>query len=155
VKPQHDPAPIRVRPAHLDDAETIARFQETMALVTEHKVLDPGKIRRGVAAVFADAERGFYLVAEAGEQVIASLLVTREWSDWRDGWFWWIQSVFVAEDWRRRGVYRLLHEAVRDRAKQAGGIVGVRLYVEKDNTAAQQVYRALGMRETDYRLYEE
>lgn len=145
----------RVRPATAADIETIARFQERMALATEGKRLDAGKIRAGVRAGMLESDRGVYWIAELDCQPVGSLFVTREWSDWRNGWFWWIQSVFVSDAARRRGVYRALHDAVREEARQAGSVVGVRLYVDKENETAQQTYRALGMRETGYRLFED
>lgn len=147
------PEPI-VRDARASDLETIASFQETMALVTEDRRLDPAKIRGGVRAALDDPNRGFYLVAEIDGEVAGSLFVTFEWSDWRNGFFWWIQSVYVDDRFRRRGVYRALHGAVRARGREAG-IVGIRLYVEHENDGAQRTYRAIGMEETPYRMFEE
>jgi ribosomal protein S18 acetylase RimI-like enzyme len=149
---EHDP---QVRPARADDRETIATFQEAMALATEGKRLDPDVVRRGVGRALADPDRGFYLCATIDGRVVGSLLVTREWSDWRDGWFWWIQSVYVDESVRRRGIYRALHRAVWRLAEQTGDVIGIRLYVEDENTGAQATYRALGMQETSYRLFEQ
>ena len=110
---------------------------------------------RGVEAVLSDPGHGFYVVADTGGEIAGSLLVTFEWSDWRNGRFWWIQSVYVRPAYRRRGVYRALHEFVRDRARSTGGVVGLRLYVERENAVAQRTYAALGMDETPYRMYEE
>lgn len=144
---------IDVAPARPEDAETIARCNEAMALETEGKRLDPATVRRGVAAVFAEPTHGFYLVARAGDEPVGCLLVTYEWSDWRNGRIWWIQSVYVAEGWRRRGVYRTMYAALKPMARAAGAI-GFRLYVEQDNRVAQGTYAALGMAPCAYRLYE-
>ena len=146
---------VRVRAGQLDDTETIARFQERMALTTENRRLDAELVRNGIKNAMQDARRGRYLVAEIDQRIVGSLLVTQEWSDWRNGWFYWIQSVWVDEDYRRRGVYRALHEHVRQEAREAAEVCGVRLYVERDNERAQSTYRSLGMVETAYRLYEE
>lgn len=148
---------VRVRDARREDAAAIVSFQRAMARETEGKDLDEGLVTRGVTGVF-DAEdgreRGWYLVAEAGGEVIASLMVTYEWSDWRAGWFWWIQSVFVVAPARGRGVYRALYEEVLRRARAQDDVAGVRLYVEVENERAQAVYERLGMRRAHYHLYE-
>ena len=146
---------VHVRDAVLEDCETIASFQERMALATEERRLDPELVRAGVRNALQDPERGSYLVAELDGRIVGSLFLTTEWSDWRNGWFWWIQSVWVDEDCRRRGVYRALHDAVRDRARSRGDVTGIRLYVERNNARAQMTYRSLGMGETAYRLFEE
>ena len=147
--------PVRARLAIADDAATLAGFNQAMALETEAKVLAGQVVLPGVEAALRDAVHGFYVVADTGGEVVGSLLVTYEWSDWRNGRIWWIQSVYVRPEYRRRGVYRALHEFVRARARSAGGVVGLRLYVERDNAAAQRTYAALGMHETPYLVYEE
>ncbi len=111
-------------------------------------------VRQGVAAALADESLGFYAVAEVDGQLAGQLMVTFEWSDWRNGLFWWIQSVYVRPEFRRRGVYRALHRHVADAARAAGGVCGLRLYVERENTVARQVYESLDMRRTRYRMYE-
>ena len=126
-----------------------------MALETESKPLAAEALRNGVEAVLGDPHRGFYVVADTGGEIAGALLVTYEWSDWRNGWFWWIQSVYVRPEHRRQGIYRMLHGFVRDRARSAGDVVGLRLYVERDNATAKRTYAALGMYETAYRMYEE
>lgn len=146
---------VRARLAIADDAATLAGFNQAMALETEAKVLADEAVLPGVEAVLRDAGHGFYVVADTGGEVVGSLLVTYEWSDWRNGRIWWIQSVYVRPEYRRRGVYRVLHAFVRDRARSAGGVVGLRLYVERDNAVAQRTYAALGMHETPYLVYEE
>ena len=144
-----------IRSATPADIETIASFNEAMATETEGKTLDPATIRAGVRGLFARPDLGFYIVAEDGGRIVGQLMITYEWSDWRDGVFWWIQSVYVRPETRGKGVYRALHAHVRTMAKAAGGVCGFRLYVEKENAAAQETYRRLGMHETPYVLFEE
>jgi len=146
---------VDVRPAHAADCDAIAAFNAAMARETEHRELDLATLARGVERGLSDPAKGRYFVAEVGGRVAGCLFVTTEWSDWRDGWFWWIQSVYVDPGFRGRGVYAALHEHVRAAARAAGDVVGLRLYVEKDNDRAQRTYRKLRMAETDYRLYEE
>lgn len=145
----------RIRPATLEDAETIATFNEAMARETEAKTLDPSTIRAGVRRLIASPDLGFYLLAEEEDAMVGQLMITFEWSDWRNGVFWWIQSVYVSPDRRGRGIYRALHARVKEMAGQAGGVCGFRLYVEKENAAAQATYRRLGMHETRYLMFEE
>lgn len=153
--------PFIIRDAAPADAHALAEFNCLMALETEDARLTPAVVRRGVEAVFAQPARGFYVVAEAGpasgdaRDIAAALLVTREWSDWRNAEWWWIQSVYVRASHRRRGAYRALYEHVTARAAAAGNVCGFRLYVERDNAIAQQTYAALGMRETRYKLFEQ
>jgi len=146
--------PLSIRRASVTDASTIVEFNRRMAQETEHKTLDQQTLASGVAAVLTDPAKGFYLVAELAGEPVGQLLITPEWSDWRDGWFWWVQSVYVREDARRRGVFRGLFEEVVRLAAAAGEVVGVRLYVERDNARAQRTYSSLGMAESGYRLYE-
>ena len=147
---------IRVRAASLEDAELIAGWQVAMAAETEERELPLERVARGVRAVFADATKGRYLIVEEAETATprGSLLLTSEWSDWRDGWFWWIQSVYVEPEARGRGAYRRLYEEVLAQARAADHVCGVRLYVEVENEYALAVYRHLGMDETSYRLLE-
>jgi len=146
---------IAVRNAREKDIHALADFNIAMARETENKVLSPAKVRAGMRAGIRHPDHGFYLVAELNGQVAGSLLVTREWSDWRKGVFWWIQSVYVPPGFRKRGIYRALYEAVKARAKSSPEVCGFRLYVEKNNRAARSVYSKLGMSETQYRIYEE
>ena len=148
-------ARVEPRKAVAGDAATLARFNRAMALETESKSLPMETLLPGVRGVLEDPRHGFYVVAEKGSEIAGSLLVTYEWSDWRNGRLWWIQSVYVRPEFRRRGVYRTLHGFVRDRARAAGDVVGLRLHVERENVAAQRTYAALGMSETPYRVYEE
>ena len=146
---------LRIRQAEPRDAGTIAAFNAAMAQETEHLELDPQRLRAGVDAVLSDPAKGFYLVAEkGGGRVVGQLMITFEWSDWRNGNFWWIQSVYVDTDARGAGVYKRLYDAVRVAAGEAGNVCGIRLYVERDNTRAQEVYRRQGMHATAYEMYE-
>ena len=145
---------IKVRRAESRDTAHIVGFQQSMALETEGKTLDESLVGAGVDSVFADSDKGFYLVAEIGDTVVGSLMITYEWSDWRSATFWWIQSVFVDANHRRRGVYTAMHEHVLQQARQSQDICGVRLYVERSNHIAQQTYKSLGMDHSHYDLYE-
>jgi GNAT superfamily N-acetyltransferase len=143
-----------IRPATRADIPALAAWNAAMAWETEAKRLDPELLARGVAGVFDEPRRGFYLVAERDGAAVGGLLVTYEWSDWRDGDFWWIQSVYVAPGARRGGVFRLRHAEVVRRAREAGA-VGVRLYVETENQRAQATYEGLGMQRCHYFMYEQ
>lgn len=149
---KHAPAPIRA--ARQSDAAIIARFNREMALETEGRKLSPPRVLRGVKALLADPAKGAYFVAEAGGEVIGQLLITYEWSDWRNGNFWWIQSVFVAPEWRGRGVFKALHAHVEQLARKRKDVCGVRLYVDGHNTKAKEVYSRLGLKATHYELWE-
>ncbi|HPQ42471.1 MAG TPA: GNAT family N-acetyltransferase [bacterium] len=143
-----------VRKAIEDDIDTIAAFNRAMAWETEKKRLDPETITRGVARLMARPALGFYLVAETGGCIGASLMITYEWSDWRDGCFWWIQSVYVVPELRRCGGFSALFNAVTALAREDGDVRGLRLYVDHGNDGAQRTYRALGMNPGHYTLYE-
>ena len=144
------------RLAKKSDIDSIVEFNYRMALETEDKELNKECLRKGVIGMFNDINKGFYFVAEHNvDGVIAALMITKEWSDWRDGYFWWVQSVFVKNDYRRKGVYRRLYENVRYQAKEDGNCCGLRLYVDKENLIAQRAYFAMGMKETYYKLFEE
>lgn len=144
-----------VRTAVADDAETLAGFNRAMAQETEQRALAEATVASGVRAVLNDPMAGFYLVALDDQERVGSMMITPEWSDWRNAWYWWIQSVYVLPAFRRRGVYRALYDAARSLATQRGDVCGFRLYVERDNVDAQRTYEALGMQETRYLLYEE
>jgi GNAT superfamily N-acetyltransferase len=144
----------RYRDADPDDAEAIIEFQIAMARETEELGLDRNILTRGVEAVFADASKGRYFVAEHDGRVVGSLLITYEWSDWRNGLVWWIQSVFVIPEFRRRGVYAGLYSHVKTMVDADAAIRGIRLYVDTRNIAAQQVYARLGMHGEHYKVFE-
>lgn len=144
---------VLIRAATPADVADLVAWNAAMAWETEHKRLDPERLRRGVEAVLEQPRRGFYLIADVAGAAVGGLLVTCEWSDWRCGDFWWIQSVYVAPAARRGGVFRALHAAVAQRATDAGA-VGLRLYVETENARAQQTYEGLGMQRCHYFMYE-
>src|SRR5205807_10234051 len=133
-----------VRSATSADTAIIVEYNRRLALETENKVLDPPVLAAGVARVLGDSSRGLYFVADAGGEVVGQLMVTFEWSDWRNGWVWWLQSVYVRSDHRGRGVFRRLCEHAVAKARAAGDVVSVRLYVEKDNQPAIATYKRLG-----------
>ena len=145
---------ICVRRAEPQDLDTVVEFNAALAWESEGKRLDPERLRAGVAALFQDPGRGFYLVAQGSKMVLGQLLITKEWSDWRNGDFWWIQSVYVNPEFRRQGVYRALHNHVLAEAKKAGDVCGVRLYVDRDNHVARRVYASLDMQQSHYDLLE-
>jgi ribosomal protein S18 acetylase RimI-like enzyme len=145
--------PLSIRAARPADLHDLAAWNVAMAWETEQRQLDHDTVQRGVAAVFEQPRRGFYLVCERDGVAVGSLMVTYEWSDWRNGDFWWIQSVYVSPDARRAGVFRALYAAVVQRASAAGA-VGVRLYVETENRRAQATYEGLGMQRCHYAMYE-
>jgi GNAT superfamily N-acetyltransferase len=145
----------KIRKALPTDASTIARFNSEMALETEGKNLLPTVIRAGVDNLIANPESGFYLICEVEQAQVGSLMVTTEWSDWRNGNFWWIQSVYVLAAHRKTGVYRAMYKHLKQLAAADANVCGFRLYVERENANAQQTYRSLGMSMTDYFMYEE
>ncbi|MBN2452150.1 MAG: GNAT family N-acetyltransferase [Lentisphaeria bacterium] len=146
---------VVVRDALVADVTTIACFNACLARETEDRQLDGGILVRGVQAVVEDSRLAFYLVAEVDGAVAGCLMVTSEWSDWRNGVFWWLQSVYVAPECRRRGVFRALIEAVRIRAAAAAEhVCGLRLYVETHNILARATYRRFGFEETGYMVLE-
>lgn len=146
---------IKVIRASLEHAEVIANFNQSMALETENKILEREVILPGVKKMLEDDSLGFYLVAQHQGSIAGCLGVTYEWSDWRNGLFWWIQSVFVAPQHRTRGVFSSMYASVKDQALADERSCGIRLYVERDNDTAYRTYTGLGMLETDYRLMEE
>ncbi|MEM8815828.1 MAG: GNAT family N-acetyltransferase [Pseudomonadota bacterium] len=145
---------ITLRAATREDAATIAGFNSAMALETEAKTLDRETITQGVLALLEDEHKGRYWVAESGDALAGQLMLTYEWSDWRNGVIWWIQSVYVHPDFRRQGVFRQLFEHVKRLAEADPAACGIRLYVEKDNRRAQATYAALGMNSDKYLVME-
>ena len=148
------PPELQVRRATLADLDTLVEFNAALALETECKTLDPQRLRAGVAELLNDDGRGSYFVAEESGRVVGQLLITTEWSDWRNGYFWWIQSVYIAPGFRRRGVYRSLHNHVIAESRVQGGVCGLRLYVHQDNSVAQRVYAGMDMGESPYQMWE-
>ena len=144
---------ISIRKATSSDASPIIDFQLKMAWETEQMTLRQETVTKGVNAVFADPSRGQYYVADAGGQVVASLLITYEWSDWRNCNVWWFQSVYVLPEFRRQGIFRKMYTFIKDQAIEQG-IAGLRLYVETGNTRARKTYESLGMNSEHYSFYE-
>ncbi|MHB8912373.1 MAG: GNAT family N-acetyltransferase [Lysobacter sp.] len=159
----HPTLRIREAHAHADDRDLLAQWASAMAWETEHKRLDPDTIAAGIAAGLDDPAKARYFIAMsevtvAGRETIAApvgtLMLTREWSDWRNGDWWWIQSVYVPEAHRRQGVFAALYRHVERLARDTPGVAGLRLYVERDNGNAQRTYAALGMVDAGYRIFE-
>ncbi len=144
-----------VRLARRADIDTIAEFNVAMAHETENKDLPPNRVRSGVQRLFDEPKHGFYIIAESGDAVVGSLMITYEWSDWRCGVFWWIQSVYVRPEFRKRGVFSTMHEFLKAAAAQEREVCGFRLCVEKTNAIARSTYEKLGLAEVYYRVYEE
>ena len=147
-------APITVRRAEPRHVARIAEFNLRLADETEARGLDPATLEKGVAAAVDDPRKGLYFVAEVAGEVVGCLMLTTEWSDWRNGDLWWFQSVYVDAAHRGRGVFKALHRTARDAAREAGA-VGLRLYVERENEAAIATYGKLGMVDAGYFLMEE
>jgi GNAT superfamily N-acetyltransferase len=146
--------PIEIRRAGPDDLDMIVGHNRAIAQETEDLVLDEAVVRRGCRAALDDPRRAFYLVAEREGRPLGQLMITPEWSDWRDGAFWWIQSVYVRPEARRAGVFRALFAKVSEEARRRDDVCGLRLYVDRANRRAKAVYSALGMAPAHYDLYE-
>jgi ribosomal protein S18 acetylase RimI-like enzyme len=146
---------MNIRLAQRDDVDALVAFNQAMALETEGKTLDPAILKTGVAAVFEDQAKGFYVVADNDGEIVGGLLVTYEWSDWRNGWFWYVQSVYILPEHRGRSIYSRLYGFVKALAHEKGNVCGFRLYVEQENEHAQRVYEKVGMTKTYYLMYEE
>ncbi len=145
---------MNIRKALRNDVQTIAEFNAAMALETEHLQLDISRLLLGVEGLFNNPDMGFYLVAEINGSIVGQMMVTYEWSDWRNGIFWWIQSVYVPPEFRAQKIYRTLYEYTVALAKEQQNVCGLRLYVEKENERAHHVYEKLGMMLTNYDMYE-
>lgn len=145
---------ITIRPAQFSDKNIIADFNAAMAQETEHIKLDRERLLAGVSALLSDSSKGFYALAESDGRVVGQIMVTQEWSDWRNGTFWWIQSVYVHPDFRKCGVFTKLFRHIELEAKKHSNICGLRLYVDRDNARAQRIYEKLGMKKTHYDFYE-
>ena len=146
---------MNIRIAEKKDAAALVEFNQAMALETEGKKLSSDILQKGVESVFDDEKKGFYVVAEDDGEIVGGLMITFEWSDWRNAWFWWIQSVYILPDFRGKSIYRLLYEYVKAEAEKSKNVCGFRLYVEKENKNAQKVYEKLGMESSHYLMYEE
>ncbi|MBO2691010.1 GNAT family N-acetyltransferase [Shewanella algae] len=137
------------------DTEALVAFNQAMAQETEGLALDSDTLRRGVSTLLENPAKGFYLVAEIEGEIAGSLMVTFEWSDWRAADYYWIQSVYIKPEHRQKGIYRALYQEVKTLAEKQGGAASFRLYVEQENTRAQQAYQSLGMSQSHYLMYEE
>lgn len=146
---------MKIRLAQKEDAPALVEFNQAMAQETEGKRLKREILQPGVEAVFADEKKGFYVVAENEGEIVGGLMITFEWSDWRNSWFWWIQSVYILPDFRGQRIYSRLYDFVKNLAREKGNVCGFRLYVEKENRRAQKVYEKVGMDESHYLMYEE
>ena len=145
---------IAVRVATAADAEFLVRGNAAMALETEDLSLDLDRLRDGVHALFEQPGRGVYYVAELDGQRAGQMMITYEWSDWRNGLFWWIQSVYVEPRFRSQGVFRAVYRHVEKLARTTPGVCGLRLYVENSNSQAQEIYQRLGLQRTAYQMFE-
>jgi len=145
---------IQIRYGALGDVKTLSSFNIAMAEETEAKKLDPEIAEKGVENLINQPGKGFYLVAEYGQSIAGSLMITKEWSDWRNGFFWWIQSVYVLPEFRRKGIFRNLYRKVKSLADEKQDVCGIRLYVDKNNKTAIKTYETMGMEKTDYFLFE-
>jgi ribosomal protein S18 acetylase RimI-like enzyme len=146
-----------IRKAKLEDLEKIVSFNIQMAKETEEKILEKNVTREGVETVLNNESKGFFLLAEENKgenEICGQLMITYEWSDWRNKNIWWIQSVFVDKNYRNRKVFSKLFKSVTKMALSKKGVGGLRLYVEKHNNSAKQVYESLGMKKTPYEIYE-
>ena len=148
--------PLTIRRATAADEAVLVEFNLALAWETEHKRLNRDVLTVGVRSVFAGPARGFYTLAmdERGE-IVGQMMGTFEWSDWRNGWFWWVQSVYVREEARRGGVFRAVYREIEQQALANPNVIGLRLYVERENERAQATYRSLGMSDTTYGMMEE
>jgi len=153
------PDHILIRPARWEDVDSIVAFSTGMALETEGRRLDQAKLREGTCSLLAAPERGFFTVAELPDagchRLVGQLMITFEWSDWRNAVFWWVQSVYVAPAWRRQGVFRAMHGHIVAKAKADPQVCGIRLYVERNNHSAQTVYQHVGIAPSAYTVYEQ
>jgi GNAT superfamily N-acetyltransferase len=145
---------LKIRKAVLKDVDIIAGFNMRAAKETENMDVDPDTAVRGAKAIIKDPHKGFYLVAEMKGEIAGQLMVTNEWSDWRNLNFLWVQSVYVREDYRKQGIFAALFHHLKEMARYRKDVAGLRLYVEKNNETAQMVYESLGMHKPGYEIYE-
>ena len=144
----------KISTGNQEDIQALVQFQVDMALESEGTALDRERVTKGISAVMEDQNKGIYLLARSDGKPIGSLMLTREWSDWTNRWYWWIQSVYVRPEYRGKGAYRAMYAKIKEMAHEQG-VTQVRLYVDKTNYRAQQVYKKLGMDECHYLMYEE
>lgn len=143
-----------IRKAKIEDLKTMVKFNYNLAKQTEDKELDLEILTKGVNAMINDSTKGQYYVYEINNKVVGQIMYTYEWSDWRNGTFLWVQSVYVDEEYRRNGIFKSLYNHVKQICDSEDGIVGIRLYVEKENFNAKATYKSLGMSQCNYHMYE-
>lgn len=146
--------PLAIRPATPNDHAVIVAFNLALAEESEGKRLDRSTVEIGVAAVLQDPNKGVYYLAENEQGVVGQTMITYEWSDWRNGWFWWIQSVYVVPSARRQGVFRSLYGHIREEARRRSDVIGLRLYYDVNNLPAINTYLALDFQPTAYNVLE-
>ncbi|MFL5245538.1 MAG: GNAT family N-acetyltransferase [Gemmataceae bacterium] len=146
--------PFTIRRAESSDIDQIIDFNCRLAQETEGKTLEPAVVRAGVQAALSDRHKGPYYLAVDGERILGQLQITFEWSDWRNGWIWWIQGVYVRAEARRQGIFRALYGHIENAARESQDVIGIRLYVEKENRKAQKTYEEMGMKPSSYLMYE-
>lgn len=145
---------ITIQRAQRDHIDILIDFQQRLAYESEAVTLDASTLRKGMEAMFSDPGKGFYNVAFDGQEIVGCHMITYEWSDWRNGMVWWLQSVYVKESHRKKGVFRIMYENIISLIKKDPGIIGLRLYVDKSNERAMNVYSAMGMDGSHYTVYE-
>jgi GNAT superfamily N-acetyltransferase len=143
---------IIIRPATVSDAMTIVEFNALMAKETEDIDLDRERLQKGIISLLADTSKGMYYLAEMGGNVIGQLMITYEWSDWRNATFWWIQSVYVLPEYRKNGVFRKLYQYIESLARTRGDVCGLRLYVDTSNNHAKRTYESIGLKRSHYQM---
>ena len=145
---------MKITQPGIEDINNLVDFNIKMAKETENKILNKKIVTKGVSEVLTDTTLGYYVIAKNKNTILGSLMITYEWSDWRNGMFWWIQSVYVEKEYRQQGVYKKMYSYIKDKALKDNSCTGIRLYVEQENKIAQSVYKKLEMKETHYKLFE-
>ena len=145
---------MKIRKADENDFEIIAEYNYYLAYETEDKKLDKDILIKGVKRILSDETKGIYHVCEVDGKVVGQIMYTYEWSDWRNGTFIWVQSVYVHKDYRGKGIFKALYNKVKEICDSSNEYVGVRLYVERENYNAQKTYQKIGMSECNYYMYE-
>jgi ribosomal protein S18 acetylase RimI-like enzyme len=145
---------VLIRHASENDSKEIIRFQLEMALESEGLALDPRTLAEGVEAVFKDPQKGKYYVAEVEHKIVGSMLITHEWSDWRNQWIYWLQSIYVIPEYRNKGIFQLMYERIRKEVVRDNTVAGIRLYVDTSNDKAIRAYNSAGMDGEHYRVFE-
>ena len=145
---------ITIQKAERQHIDTLIDFQQRLAYESEEVVLDGSTLRKGMEAMFADPGKGLYYIALDGEQIVGCHMITYEWSDWRNGMVWWLQSVYVTESYRKKGIFKMMYDNVISMIKKDPNLIGLRLYVDKSNERAMKVYGAMGMDGSHYTVYE-